>query len=84
MIWITQVDYLGDYKLKLAFSDGLIGTVDLEATIKNDPRDLFQELTNLEQFKRHRLDMDTVVWENGLDLAPEYLHSLAVKMPIAA
>ncbi len=78
------MDYLGEYKLKLAFSDGLIGTVDLEATIKNDPRGLFKELADLEQFNHHRLDMDTVVWENGLDLAPEYLHSLAEQIPIAA
>jgi hypothetical protein len=22
-----------------------------------------------------RVDMDTVVWDNGFDLAPEYLHA---------
>jgi hypothetical protein len=84
MIWVTQVEYLGDYRLKLAFSDGLIAMVDLEPTIRNDARRLFRELADLEGFRRHRLDMDTVVWENGLDLAPEYLHSLAEQMPIAA
>jgi len=32
-------------------------------------------------FAALRVDMDTVVWESGFDLAPEYLRSLLI--PVA-
>lgn len=73
MVWVTHATYIGDYCLHVTFSDGTEGNVDLKETIFNDPRRLFQELRDIERFKKFRVDMDTVVWENGLDLAPEYL-----------
>jgi hypothetical protein len=79
MIWITQVQHIKNYEIWIKFSDGIDGIVDLETTIKNDHREIFRELEDGEQFKRFRVDDDTIVWENGLDLAPEYLYELAEK-----
>lgn len=76
MVWVTEAKYLEGYKVWLRFSDGLEGVVNLESTILNDRRSIFQALRNVEEFKQLRLDMDTLVWENGLDLAPEFLHTL--------
>jgi hypothetical protein len=58
------------------FNDGLEGVLDLESTVLNDPRAVFQALHGPEQFKQVRVDMDTLVWESGLDLAPEYLYAM--------
>jgi hypothetical protein len=79
MIWITQAEYIKNYEIWIKFNDGIDGIVDLETTIKNDHREIFRELEDVEQFKRFRVDDDTIVWENGLDLAPEYLYELAEK-----
>jgi hypothetical protein len=79
MIWITQAEYIKNYEIWIKFNDGIDGIVDLETTIKNDHREIFRELEDVEQFKRFRVDDDTIVWENGLDLAPEYLYELAGK-----
>ena len=76
MVWVIQARYLEGYKIWLCFSDGLEGTIDLEKTILEDSRPIFQALRDLEQFQQFQVDMDTVVWANGLDLAPEYLHDL--------
>ena len=76
MVWVTEAKYLEGYKVWLRFSDGLEGAVDLEPTLQGDSRPIFQALLNLDEFKRFRVDMDTLVWENGLDLAPEFLHAL--------
>ena len=80
MIWVTHANYAGAYRLKLTFSDGTEGEVDLQEIIVNDPRLIFRELRDVDLFKKFRVDMDTVVWENGLDLAPEFLYDKAHMM----
>lgn len=79
MKWITEAKHIDSYKLWLKFNDNTEGVVDLESTIINDRRKIFKELRNQEQFKRFKVDADTIVWENGLDLAPEYLYDLTVR-----
>lgn len=74
MIWVTHATYAGAYRLSLVFSDGTEGEVDLKEVIANDPRPIFKQLRDIELFKKFRVDMDTVVWDNGLDLAPEFLY----------
>lgn len=79
MKWITDATYLNAYKIKVKFNDGTEGTVDLESTIINDHREIFKALKEQDQFRRFKVDADTLVWENGLDLAPEYLYDLTIK-----
>ncbi len=79
MKWITQAQYIKNYEIWIKFNDGTEGVVDLEPTITSDHREIFRELEDEDQFKRFRVDDDTIVWENGLDLAPEYLYELALK-----
>ncbi len=76
MIWVTRAKYLGEYGLHICFSDGREGCVDLHETIFGDQREIFRQLRDRDLFRRFRVEMDTVVWENGLDLAPEFLHDL--------
>ncbi|MBL0318456.1 MAG: DUF2442 domain-containing protein [Alphaproteobacteria bacterium] len=73
MIYVIEASYLENYKIRLRFNDNKEGIIDLEDVIHNDHRTLFKELSNTESFKRFHVEMDTVIWENGLDLAPEFL-----------
>jgi len=84
MIWVTQAEYLGDYRIRVVFNDGSAGEVDVEETIVNDSRHIFRQVRPLDAFQRFRVEMDTIVWDNGLDLAPEYLHTLAVQQDTSA
>lgn len=77
MIWVTEAKYLGDYNIELKFSDTFSGKANLEKTILEDGRPIFAELKDINKFSKFKVDMDTLIWENGLDLAPEYLYSLA-------
>jgi hypothetical protein len=78
MNWITKAKYKDSYKVWLKFNDGTEGIVDLGSTIMNDHREIFRELRDKEQFRKFKVDADTIVWENGLDLAPEFLYEMAV------
>jgi hypothetical protein len=76
MVWIVEAEYVSDYRVRLTFNDGESGVVDLKDTIFDDPRPIFNELIDIDKFKRFRIAFDTIVWEDGLDLAPEFLYGL--------
>lgn len=73
MIWVTDAQSLPDYRLRVRFSDGGEGEIDLKDFIESDPRPIVQALCDRSTFSAIRVEMDTVVWENGFDLAPEFL-----------
>ena len=73
---VISAKYLTDYKIELVFDDGKRGVVDLAQTLENDHRKIFKELLDKKKFSDFRVDADTVVWKNGLDLAPEFLYGI--------
>jgi hypothetical protein len=74
LIEITDVKVLGHYRLRLTFSDGRVGDVDV-SDIRNKGN-LFEDLRDPDYFSQVRVDPEvgTVAWPNGLDLAPERLY----------
>ena len=82
MIWVTDARALPDYRLHVRFSDGLEGEVDLKDFIETDSRPIVNELRDRAAFAAIRVEMDTVVWKNDFDLAPEFLRAHATpKVP---
>jgi hypothetical protein len=81
MIYVIDASYVDGYRLRISFSDGREGIVDLRDTILEDNRPIFLELKELEKFKRFHVDLATVVWENGVDIAPEYLYEKLESVP---
>jgi hypothetical protein len=77
MLNIQKAEYIDDYKIHLLFNNGRTGTANLEQTIFDDNRVIFQKLRNKQNFREFKLAHSTVVWLNELDLAPEYLFYLA-------
>ena len=73
MIWVTDAKALPDYRLQLRFSDGTEGDIDLREFIESDARSIVKALRDRSAFAAIRVEMDTVVWANGFDLAPEFL-----------
>ena len=78
MIWVTDAKTLPDYRLWVRFSDGMEGEVDLKGFIAADTRPIVAALRDPTTFSAIRLEMDTVVWGNGFDLAPEFLYTRAM------
>lgn len=71
---LVEARYLHDFVLWLRFSDGAEGELDLRGELDGV---IFEPLKNIEFFKQFRIDPDlhTLVWPNGADFAPEFLHA---------
>jgi hypothetical protein len=81
LIEVTGVKVLGHYRLRLAFSDGRAGDVDLSDL--RGKGNLFADLRDPGYFAKVRVDPEvgTIAWPNGLDLAPERLYREAKSPP---
>lgn len=73
MLRVTDVEPLDDYRLRIAFNDGVVREVDCSFLLRGT---LGEPLCDPDYFRQVRVDQEarTVVWPNGLDPAPELLH----------
>ncbi len=79
LLHIITAEYISDYKIKLSFSNGYSGVADLQEKIYNDHRKIFIPLKDKVFFKNFKQHFGTIEWENGLDLAPEFLYDVTIK-----
>ena len=73
ILHVKEAKYLHDYVIWVRFNDGIEGEVDLENELEGE---VFGPLRDEREFKSFKVDpvLETIVWENGADLAPEFLH----------
>ena len=73
---VVEAEYVSGFIVKLRFRDGTVGEVDLQSELTGP---IFEPLRNLEFFRQFRVhpEFHTLVWPNGADLAPEFLHQRA-------
>ena len=76
LIKVEQAQYLRDYRIKLTFSDGLTGEIDLKDEIWGE---VFMPLMDVSYFKQFKKDRWTIGWDCGADFAPEFLHELTLR-----
>jgi hypothetical protein len=74
MLEVIQAEYVEGYRLKVSFSSGERGVVDLADALW-DP--VFAPLRNVTQFQQFYLlpVLYTIAWANEADFAPEYLRA---------
>lgn len=71
---VIHAEYLGDFKIRLRFNDGVEGAVDFSDWLTGPA---FEPLKDRTYSARFFIDGGTVVWPNGADIAPETLHERA-------
>lgn len=79
MHFVKKADYLSDYILSLTFEDGKKKIIDLKPYIEGE---IFEPLKNIDYFKKFKVnpDLDTIVWDNGADLSPDFLYEIGKSM----
>lgn len=73
MIDIIQIEYLGEYKLKLWFSNESFGVLDFRDMVLKEAT-LTKPLRDKEYFKSCFIDFGALCWKNGLELSAESLY----------
>jgi len=70
---VLEARHVGGYIVWLRFRDGTAGEVDLAGELRGP---VLEPLRDLALFSRFHIDPEfhTLVWPNGADLAPEFLH----------
>ena len=72
MLEVTTAQYLDGYRIRVCFNSGQQGIADLADALWGP---MFKPLRDLAVFRRFQVsdELHTICWENGADLAPEYL-----------
>ena len=75
MRFVRSVTYISEYKLLLSFEDGSVRLVDLEPHLDGE---IFEPLKDINYFKTVWVnpDLDTIMWDNGADMSPDFLYEI--------
>lgn len=73
LVDVIGVEVVGDYRLRLTFEDGTVGDIDFT---NREWRGVFEPLRDPAYFATVRVEAEagTIVWPNGVDMAPEPLY----------
>lgn len=74
---VKDANYISGYKLLLTFKDGDVKLVDLKPHLDGE---IFEPLKDVNYFRTVRVnsELDTIVWENGADMSPDFLYKIGV------
>jgi Protein of unknown function (DUF2442) len=72
MIKVAKIKYLGGYRLRATFSDGMAGEYDFSAVV-SESGPMVEPLRDPEFFGRVFLEDGAPTWPNGFDAAPGWL-----------
>ena len=68
-----SAEYVTGYRLRLTFSDGVVGELDLESELWGETFEPVRDPEYFQKFEVHS-ELNTLTWSNGADLAPEHLY----------
>jgi hypothetical protein len=72
---VAEVEHLGEHRLRLRFSDGLVRELDFADAV-HEWGGVFEPLADPGFFAQVAVDpgAGTIAWPNGVDLDPDVLH----------
>lgn len=72
---VKNAKYIEGYKIQLTFDNKKIKIADLEKHLSGE---IFEPLKDITYFKNFKLDddLDTISWENGADISPDFLYEI--------
>ena len=69
---VTEVTPHKDFSLSIAFDNGEEGILDMKPYLGFG---VFQKIADYERFSRIHVAFDTVEWDCGVDLDPEFVYA---------
>ena len=77
---VKKVTPCENYVLQIDFENGESGFLDIKPILD---RGIFRQLKDYQEFKRVKVNFDTIEWDCGLDLDPEYIYEKCKKNEVA-
>ena len=77
---VVEARHVRAHTVWLRFRDGRCGEIDLGPALHGPIMEPLRDVTYFGQFQIHS-EFHTLVWPNGADFAPEFLHD---SVPVAA
>jgi hypothetical protein len=74
IVHVRKIKRLGEYRLKLWFTDGLAGVWDFSELARRDGP-MTEPFRDPNYFDRVFLEFGALTWPNGYDWSPEALHA---------
>ena len=71
---IIEAEYIEGYRIRAKFNDGTIRIVDLKSYAEKGG--VFSQFKDIDFFKQFFIDLNTLCWPNGADIAPERLYEI--------
>jgi len=68
---VIDVSPLDDHRLAVRFSNGEEGILDMRPHLDFG---VFQQLKEADRFRRVKVSFDTIEWDGGIDLDPEFVY----------
>jgi len=78
---VKAVKPLQNHKLKLTFNNGEIRVFDVQPYLA---KGVFQELNNETLFKKVKVSLGSIQWQNGQDLCPDTLYLESIPLRLSA
>lgn len=75
IVRLLEARHCRDHRIWLRFDDGASGEVDLGRDLDGE---VFEPLRDPAYFSHFVVD-ETLIWPNGADFAPEFLHARVVR-----
>lgn len=75
LLTVERAEYFGDYKLVLFFNNGEKRIFDFSPLLD---KGVCHKLSDMEYFKKFRIDAFSVDWNDEIGFAPEFLYENSV------
>jgi len=82
MLQVNRAEHLEAFKIRVSFSNGETGVVDLFDALWGPVFEPLKDPAHFRQFKVSDV-LHTIAWEDGADFAPEFLYDRMVEQAIA-
>jgi hypothetical protein len=83
MLEVVDAKYIDGYKIHVRFNNGEEGVVDLTESLWGPVFEPLKDPVGFQRFEVSKL-YHTITWENGADLAPEYIYEKMIEQARAA
>ncbi len=64
VISINKADYVGEYKIKFLFSDGIERLIDFSDFLKNAKNPMAKKYLDKKLFKKYSIDYGDIIWND--------------------